>query len=313
MPLLPENAHALEMLDEMGIRPLHELSWKAARAQSNLLSAANPPGPAVASARDVAVPTADGAEITVRLLVPEGEVRGVITYFHGGGWVIGNIDGYDTLARKLATMTGWAVANVEYRLAPEHQYPTAVDDATTAFEWVAANSADIVAGHGAPTPVPLVLAGDSAGGNLAAVVARRMRDRGGPRAALQVLVYPVTDADVDAPSYLDTENQLLLSRDTMIWFWDHYAPDSDRRVEPDASPLQAADLRGLPPALVITVEYDPLRDEGEAYAARLDGAAVPTELVRLPGQMHAFFSIVTLPGHEEAIARIKQSLDRITS
>jgi len=154
------------------------------------------------------------------------------------------------------------------------------------------------------------VAGDSAGGNLAAVVARRVRDAGGPPIAMQVLVYPVADADLDTPSYVDPENQLLLNRDAMVWFWDHYVPDVSRRSEPDASPLRAGDLAGLPPALVLTAEYDPLRDEGEAYATALLAAGVETELERVPGQMHGFFSILILPGHEGAIARINESLAR---
>jgi acetyl esterase len=310
MPLLAENAQVLEMLAEAGAKPIHELSPDEARAQAKELGALVPPGPDVARVEDVAVATGDGAEITVRLLVPAGPLNGIITYFHGGGWVIGDIDGYDPLVRKLATTTGCAVANVEYRLAPEHRYPTAADDCTTAFEWVAANVERIVGDAPVPSPVPLVVAGDSAGGNLAAVVARRVRDGGGPAIAMQVLVYPVADADLDTASYVDAENQLLLTRDAMAWFWDHYVPDASRRSEPDASPLRAGDLSGLPPALVLTAEYDPLRDEGEAYAAALHEAGVTTELERVPGQMHGFFSILVLPGHEGAIARIHESLTR---
>jgi acetyl esterase len=310
MPLLPENAQALQMLAEAGTKQLYELSPQEAREQSRQLGAFVPPGPDVARVEDVAVPTADGGELTVRVLVPEGPLNGIITYFHGGGWVIGDIEGYDPLVRKLANTTGYAVANVEYRLAPEYRYPTAVDDCTAAFEWVAANVDRIVGDSAVPSPVPLVVAGDSAGGNLAAVVARRARDNGGPPIAMQVLVYPVADADLETASYIEPENQLLLNRDAMVWFWDHYLPDASQRREPDASPLRAGDLSGLPPALVLTAEYDPLRDEGEAYAAALQAAGVATELERVPGQMHGFFSILILPGHEGAIARINESLSR---
>ncbi len=157
--------------------------------------------------------------------------------------------------------------------------------------------------------VPIVVGGDSAGGNLAAVTAQRARDRGGPAVAFQALVYPVTDADVDNTSYRSDENQLMLTRDGMIWFWDHYAPDEAQRKETDASPLQAEDLAGLPPAVVILAEYDVLRDEGQAYADRLDAAGVPVQVHVHPGQMHGFFTLLMLPGHDEAIDQINTALD----
>ena len=147
-------------------------------------------------------------------------------YYHGGGWVIGgNVEEYDTLGRKLAARTGCAVVLVDYRLAPEHRYPVAVDDSYAALEWVAAHLDEIAGGQ-----VPIVVGGDSAGGNLSAIVAQRSRDRGGPAIAFQALVYPVTDADLDNGSYTAEENQLMLSRDSMVWFWDHYLPDKERRT-----------------------------------------------------------------------------------
>ena len=215
-------------------------------------------------AEDRTVMSADGHPIPIRVLVPQQGARGVIVYLHGGGWVIGTIDEFDTLARKLAERTSCAVVLVDYRLAPEHRYPTAVDDCDAALDWTAEHLADI-AGH---DDVPLIVAGDSAGGNLAAVMAQRARDRDGPAIALQVLIYPVTDADFDRPSYVDPDNQLLLTREGMVWFWDHYVPDAAQRAEPDASPLHAAILERLPPAVVLTAEHDVLRDEGEAYAER---------------------------------------------
>jgi len=227
-------------------------------------------------------------------------------YYHGGGWVIGGIEGYDALARTLAGSLQAAVVNVDYRLAPEHRYPAAADDAWTALQWASGRIAEIAGG-----PVPLVVMGDSAGGNLAAVVARKARDHGGPRLAAQVLIYPVTDADVNNASYADPANQLMLTRASMIWFWDHYAPDRARRREPDASPLLAADLSGLPPAIVATAEHDVLRDEGEAYAAALLAAGVPVEHRRFDGQMHGFFTMIgLLPGSAAAIAYVTEQLDR---
>jgi acetyl esterase len=254
----------------------------------------------------VAVP---GGEVTVRVLVPPQGARGVITYLHGGGWVIGSIDDYDTLARKLAERTSCAVALVGYRLAPEHRYPTAADDCTAAVNWVAEHLADLTGRD----DVPHIVAGDSAGGNLAAVVARRARDGGGPPLALQVLVYPVTDADLGRGSYVDPENQLLLTRESMVWFWDHYVPDPARRAEPDASPLRATDLHGLPPAVVLTAEHDVLRDEGEAYAAALEAAGVPVDLQRHAGQAHGFFSLLLLPGSERGFQQVVKAVRACTT
>jgi acetyl esterase len=193
---------------------------------------------------------------------------------------------------------------VEYRLAPEHRYPTAVDDSYAALEWVGTRLASIAGRDDAP----LIVAGDSAGGNLAAVMALRARDRGGPPIALQVLIYPVTDADFDRSSYTDAENQLLLTREAMIWFWDHYLPDASRRMEPDASPLRTIDVGGLPPAVVLTAEHDVLRDEGEAYAERLAAAGVPVDFKRYAGQMHGFFTMLFLPGSERGFQQVVKAI-----
>lgn len=212
------------------------------------------------------------------------------------------------MARKLAERTSCAVVLVEYRLAPEHRYPTAVDDSYAALEWTAAHIEEI-AGR---VDVPLIVAGDSAGGNLAAVMALRARDRNGPKIALQVLIYPVTDADFDRPSYVDPENQLILTREAMVWFWDHYAPDADRRLEPDASPLHAENLAGLPPAVVLTAEHDVLSDEGEAYAERLVEAGVPVEAKRHAGQTHGFFTFLQLPGSERGFQQVVKAVRACT-
>jgi acetyl esterase len=304
MPLSQANADFMAMLAAMGVKPLNEMSAAEARETMGAFKELVPPGPEVAKVEDLEVPLPGGTPLPVRVYVPEGDVRGVIVYFHGGGWVLGDLDDYDPLMRALTNATGFTVASVDYRLAPEHRYPTAVNDCTIAFAWIAGNRAQLGADG-----LPLVIAGDSAGGNLAAVVARRMRDMSGPQAAMQLLVYPVTDADLDTPCYTDADNQQFLDRDSMVWFWDHYVPDAGKRADPDASPLRVADLSGLPPALVITAEYDPLRDEGEAYAARLEEAGVPTTLIRHDGQMHGFFSVLVIPGHEVAIEQIAKALN----
>jgi acetyl esterase len=295
----------LARMAEQGGTPMHEMQPAEARAMGGALTELSGPGPEVASVTERELTTSDGHSFEIRVLAPAGEPRAVVVYYHGGGWVLGDIDQFDNLGRQLANRTGSAVVLVNYRKAPEHPYPAAVEDSWQALNW-AADHVEAIAGR----RVPLIVAGDSAGGNLSAVMAQRARDRSGPAIDLQVLVYPVTDADLDTASYLAPDNQLLLSREGMVWFWDHYVP-VDRRREPDASPLRAQDLAGLPPAVVLTAEHDPLRDEGEAYAAALAAAGVPVRSRRFPGQMHGFFSMVNiLPGSAAGIDHVVAEIDR---
>lgn len=297
------TAGFLTQLAESGAKPLHEMTPEEARGFTAAMGELIGPGPDVKKSYDVQVPTPDGDQITVRVLVPEGEIRALVVYYHGGGWVIGNIDECDHLTRILANQLKAAVVNVDYRLAPEHRYPAAANDAWSALQWANEHITEI-----AGSAVPLVVMGDSAGGNLSAVAAQKAK-AAGLEVASQVLVYPVTDADLDTGSYTDPENQLLLTREAMIWFWGHYAPDPASRLNPDASPMRADDLAGLAPAIVLTAEHDPLRDEGEAYAARLREAGVPVEHHRFPGQMHAFFTMVNLlPGSADGIAYVSERL-----
>jgi acetyl esterase len=297
----------LEQMASAGGTPLHEGTLEDARALGKAFAAMAGPAPVMGRVDDHQV-AVTGGTIAVRVLVPPQGARGVIVYLHGGGWVIGAIDEFETMARKLAERTSCAVVLADYRLAPEYPYPTAVDDSYAALEWAAAHLEEITG----RADVPLVVAGDSAGGNLSAVMALRARDRNGPKIALQVLIYPVTDADFDRPSYLDPENQLILTRDAMVWFWDHYVPDAARRTEPDASPLRAPDLSGLPPAVVLTAEHDVLRDEGEAYADRLKDAGVPVELRRHAGQTHGFFTFLLLPGSERGFQQVVKAVRACT-
>ena len=285
--------------------PMHERTPADARAYRAELAALNGPAPQMARVEEHTIERPDGS-FQVRVLTPVEPPAGVIVYYHGGGWVVGSIDESDTLGRKLAERTSCAVVLVDYRLAPEHPYPVAVDDSYAALEWAAAHLDQIAARE-----APLIVAGDSAGGNLSAVMALRARDRNGPRIAMQVLVYPVTDANFDRPSYTDPENQLFLTRDSMVWFFDHYIPDAARRSEPDASPLYAEDLSGLPPAVVLTAEHDPLRDEGEEYAQRLEQAGVEVDLQRHLGQMHAFFALLMLPGSERGFQQVVRAIRRL--
>jgi acetyl esterase len=242
--------------------------------------------------------------------VPGERPRGVIVYYHGGGGVIGGLEDFDRLGRLLAERTGCTVVLVDYRLAPEYRFPTAVDDSWAALRWADEFRAELAGPGPGGAPAPLIVAGDSAGGNLSAVMTMRARAAGGPAIALQVLVYPVTDCDLEATSYRDPANQLMLSRESMVWFWDHYAPEPGARLHPDASPLRSANFAALPPAVILTAEHDVLRDEGELYATRLLKAGVPVRHRRFAGQMHGFFTMVDLlPGAGEALAYVATAIE----
>jgi acetyl esterase len=293
------DAQTEQLLKEFaasGSKPIAEMTVEEARGITGQLAELYGTGPEMAKVTDGRIP-ASGGYVPYRLLSPSADPRGVIIYYHGGGWVIGDLPDFDVLGRVLADRTGCAVILVDYRMAPEYRFPTAVDDSWEALRWVDGHL-DEIAGR----RVPIVIAGDSAGGNLTAVMAQRAKAAGGPSILLQVLVYPVTDCDLGTTSYLNPENQLLVDRPAMIWFWDHYAPVAASREHPDASPLRANDYRDLPPAAVLTAEHDVLRDEGEAYATRLQEAGVPVKQLRVPGQMHGFFTMVNvLPGNQVGI------------
>jgi acetyl esterase len=205
-------------------------------------------------------------------------VNGVCVYLHAGGWIMGDLDFSDATCRRLAAGAGCEVVSVDYRLAPEHPFPAALDDACAVLQWAAG------LGRG-----PVLLAGESAGGNIAAACAIRARDAGGPAIAGQVLAYPVTDHALDTASHREVGGRnWLLSTDDMRSFWDHYCPPNVDRDDPLASPLRAPDLGGLPPALVLVAEFDPLRDEGLAYARRLAEAGVAVTTRRDPGMLHGY-------------------------
>jgi acetyl esterase len=304
MALDDATAAFMAELAETGGKPFEQMSPQEARSIMAGLRDRYGAGPEVASSTDHQVETPDADTIGVRILAVE-RPRGTIVYLHGGGWVTGALDEFDTFGRQLASRTGCTVALVDYRLAPEYRYPTAVEDAWTALRWIAAKR---LAGG------PLILAGDSAGGNLSAVIAQRARVAGAPKLALQVLVYPVADCDLDRPSYTDPANQLMATRASMVWCWDHYVPDPADRRQPDASPLRAEDLSGLSPAVVVTAEHDPLRDEGEAYAAKLREAGVKVESRRFSGQMHGFFTMVNvLPGQLDAMDYVVGHIEDVLS
>jgi acetyl esterase len=294
---VPINPQAQQLLDgkaASGAPPAWECTPEEVRAGVAANRELIGQGPFVRSVRDVVIPGQAGG-LPARVYSPAPDAPGVVVYFHGGGWVVGSVDAWDASCRALACASGCDLVSVDYRLAPEHVFPAAADDAYDAVCWAAASLAD---GR------PLVVAGDSAGGNLAAVTALRSRDAGGPALALQVLVYPVTDCDLDRKSYHEYDGaEFIVNRRDMAWYWDHYAPDPAARLNPYASPLRATDFSGLPPAYVVTAEHDPLRDEGFAYADRLRAARVPVEHRHYGSQIHGFFTFVNvLDDGDKAVA-----------
>ena len=280
MPLDPQARAALDL--RAGAPPLESLTPTQARAQS----AAVPrlPGPEVAKVEDVLVP-GDGVEVPVRVYTPAGERAGALVWLHGGGWVIGSIETNDATCRALANEAGCVVVSVGYRLAPEAKFPLPLDDCYAAAVWTVGPAAAL-----GFDPRAVAIGGASAGGNLAAAVALMARERGGPALAHQLLVYPVVENDDSSQSFQDNGEGYGLDRTTMRWYWDHYVRDEADASNPLAAPLLADDLSGLPPALIITAEYDPLRDGGEAYAERLRQAGVETACSRYDGMIHGFFS-----------------------
>ena len=286
MPIDPQLQTVLDQMEEIGFPGLSSLPVEQARAALALMGAGRADAvEAVARIEDVEIPGPAGA-IPARAYVPDSDgTPPVVVYYHGGGWVLGGLDSHDGTCRALANASGAVVVSIDYRLAPEHPFPAAVDDAWAALEWVAANAAELGA-----EPARLAVAGDSAGGNLAAVVALQARDAGSPPLRGQLLVYPATDATMSHASIEENAAGYFLTKADMEWFYRHYAPErpDDWRL----SPLAAPDPARVAPALVFTAEFDPLRDEGEAYARRLADVGVPVDLVRKDGLIHGFFGMV---------------------
>ncbi len=288
MPIHPMIATLLAEADKIDPRPIEALSVAEARARGGSVNVAPALAPEpVAEVRDLVIDTP--LPIPARLYRPRSGTLPLLVYFHGGGWVVGSVAISDPFCRALANASGCAVVSVEYRLAPEDRYPAAADDAYAATRWSSDHASDL--GIDASR---IAVGGSSAGGNLAAVAALMARERGTPRVAFQLLHVPVVDHDFDTPSYRANGSGFGLTRSGMRWFWDNYAPDPKLRDEPYASPLRATDLSGLPRAHVVTAEFDPLRDEGKAYAARLLEAGVPTTYVEYPGMIHGFTGMAML-------------------
>lgn len=252
----------------------------------------------VGNVEDRTIPGPAG-DIPVRVYTPEGDGPfPVIVYYHGGGWVIATIDTYDSSARALTNAAGAVVMSVEYRKAPENPYPAPLDDSYAAYLWAVENAAEI---NGDAANV--AVAGESAGGNLATVVAMRARDEGEQLPVHQLLVYPITNSDFETESYIENATAKPLDLPTMQWFWDQYIADEAARNDPYASPLQAEDLSGMPPATIVLAQIDPLRSEGEAYGAALEAAGVPVEMQLWEGVTHEFFGMgVVVDKALEAVA-----------
>jgi acetyl esterase len=265
------------------MRPVHKLSVAAAREQELASLRATPIEPvAEVLERRLPGPT---REIPVRFFLPPGRSLPVLVYFFGGGWVLDSLDAADPVCRRLANATPCAVASVGYRLAPEHPFPAGLEDCYAATCWLAEHGADL--GLDARR---LAVGGASSGGNLAAAVTLLARQRGGPRIVFQLLVYPPVDRQAPTSSITAAHNGCAFGAKDLAWCWSHYLAEPADGDNPVASPLRAPDLEGLPAALVITAEFDPVRDQAEHYAARLSAAGVGTKLVRFDGAVHGFFS-----------------------
>jgi acetyl esterase len=287
----PDAAAVFAAFQEAGRPPYETLSPAEAREfylQSRIVT--NPEPPELQSVAPLAIPSPHGS-IPARIYTPKtlrkaGGLAPGLVFFHGGGWVIGDLDSHDVVCRKLADEGQLIVISVDYRLAPEHKFPAAVDDAIAATKWIASH-----AGQLGIDAARLCVGGDSAGGNLAAVVAIAARDGDGPALAAQVLIYPATDFAMTHPSHREPETSILLTHSVIPWFRDHYLNGAADVHDWRASPARAKTLVGLPPAYVLTAGADPLRDEGDEYAQRLKQAGVAVTHRTFPGQFHGFFTM----------------------
>jgi len=295
---IPLNPHVEAFLAELGKAGAPKYGEQPIDEQRNAMQASAAPffgSVAPVEFEDVVVPSA-AAPVPVRVYRPVDRPAPVLAYFHGGGWTLGNVHTVHGVCSALAHQSSCVVVSVDYRLAPEHPFPAAIDDAWTVLEWLS-ELPDAVGGR----PGQLAVAGDSSGGNISAVIARRARDAA-IELKLQLLVYPVCDADFTTGSYRDFAQGYWLTREAMEWFWQQYLPNRDW-LHPDASPLRAPDISSVAPAHIITAEYDVLRDEGEAYGRRLQAVGVPAVVSRHEGMIHGFFRLpAVVPRANDALA-----------
>jgi acetyl esterase len=278
----PQLQAILDGLEAAGLPPYETLTAEQARALSIRMPAAAPPGAVLWEVRNL-VAEHERHIVPVRLYRPHPDVDGLILFLHGGGWVLGNLDSHDALCRRLALRSNMVIVSVDYRLAPEHPAPAALEDSWAALNWASSNIEQLTGGR-----LPIAIAGDSAGGNLAIACAMRAKDEDGPDIFHQLLLYPVADCDFSTASYLENENAPILSRALMQWFWDHYCPDPERRQDWQFSPLRRLDVPALSPTTIVTAQFDPLRDEGDALAAHMREAGVAVKSWCEAGLTHAF-------------------------
>ncbi|MFJ8039309.1 alpha/beta hydrolase [Kitasatospora sp. NPDC096147] len=309
MPLDPQVLALRARRAEAGTPPLYTLDLATARAADLAsIQAAGGSPEAVHEVGELTVP-GPGGPLTLRFYRPSTAAElPALLYLFGGGWTLGSLDTGDAICRRLANAVGCVVVGVGYRLAPEHPFPAAVEDVAAAARWLAEHAAEV-----GVDPARIAVGGDSAGGNLAAALTLLARADGGPGLRHQLLVYPNTDRHAATASLLESEDPLLFNRRSVEWYWGHYLKAEADGDSPLASPLRADDLSGLPPATVITAEYDPLRDEGEAYAEALRAAGVPVELRRYEGMVHGFFAMAGVldagrDAQEWAAERLREAL-----
>lgn len=283
--LHPEAEGLLIAASKSGVPPINELGPVAAReAYRATRTATQGPTPEVQVVRDLTIPGPAG-DLPLREYRPADGILGALVYYHGGGFVIGDLDSHDNLCRHLALESGCVVYSVDYRLAPEDRYPAAVDDCIAATQWIYAHADEL-----AIDAARIAIGGDSAGGTLATVTAIALRDAGGPAPVFQLLLYPGTDLRRTTPSHKENAQGYMLTADLIDYFMDHYL-DREQYGEWQAAPIHTPDLSGLPPALVITAGYDPLRDDGLAYADALSAAGVETAYVCFDRMIHGFFTM----------------------
>ena len=288
---MPVDPQIQALLDKgTGVPATHTLPVDVARAQYEARIALMAPPADIAAVCEQTI-EGPGGPLRLRIYTPhDTSPFPLLVFFHGSGFVLCSLDTHDGMCRNLFAGAGCVVASVDYRLAPEHKFPAGIDDCLHATRWAAVHALELGA-----DPTRIAVGGDSAGGNMAAVIAIRVRDEGGPGLCGQLLLYPVTDYHTPGtPSYEENAEGYGLTRDTMEWFWGHYLRDPSEAAHPHASPLRAADLSGLPPALIITSQYDPLRDEGELYAERLKDVGVMVSVSRYEGANHGFMFWVGL-------------------
>lgn len=300
----------LQKVKEANRTPFWQSTPEAARNGPMLMQILFGEPPQVERVEDFTIASSNGFQLPVRLYVPGQQPKGLIVYFHGGGWVIGTVAAYHPFTATLAQRTGCAVLSVDYRLAPENPFPLPLDDARAAIAWAALEGAKAIGAE----PRALIAMGDSAGGNLATVASRLHNEEGTLRKVdLQVLAYPVTDHDFETGSYHEFAEGNLLTRNDMKWFWGHYQPDASKRSDPNASPMHAKDLSKVPPGIIVSAGRDPLRDEGEAYGKRLNDAGVATEVVRGEGLVHGFLSMINYaPSAGKAFDRMAAAIAKAT-